>query len=356
MSTENQNLEENPFQMPAFNPQEFMDAEEMGVNTKPEFNGEQITPPNDNPPIPNDDGGSDLPPQDLPPAEDIDEDLTYEKDFTSIKPKEVTETPEEVSNEQLLLIGKTLGVKVETKEDLDALRTKLSSDSPAEPQQQISENYNQLRLSEEELQKVQHSDNVLGQIDKYTDEDILGFQLKQIDPEKYADADELEYQIGNIKDSGLLKMQADSIRKSITDSAKAQKNAIISSAQEKVDSLKHTELKELERNIKSYKDGFHGISVSPNEALRVFQKVSDNSLFDEIESSQANVAEMAMLWEQRNLIYKALDNPSLQPGMKKFFNELSNVQTKPVTGKQVLSNPMEFDPSAFMASDDFKNA
>ncbi len=346
MNTENSNNENNDGGIPPFNPEAFMQSENVVVGNKAVFTPNQsITQPPQEPktiqPLPTD------PPQnqDTPQEPKV----TYEQDFRSIEKKEVKE---EVSDEQLETIGKTLGVEINSKEDLEKLRTQLA------PKKEVNNfshsSYENLGLNEDELKRVKHSENVLNKINDYSDEDMLKFQLKQVDPEKYADEDELEFQIGNLKDAGLLKMQADSIRKSVIDSAKVQKDTILNSAKEKRDAIRSTELEQLESSIKQYKDGFHGISISPEKALEIYHKVTDDSIFEDIESSQANVAEMAMLWETRDLIYKALDNPSLQPGIRKMFNELSNVQVKKATGSQVLSNPNKFDPSAFMSSDGFK--
>lgn len=346
MNNENSNNETQDVGIPAFNPEAFMQSENVVVGNKAVFTpNQEITQPPQEPkhvqPLPTD-----------PPKPELNDDepkVSYEQDFRTIKKKEPKE--EEVSDEQLQSIGKTLGVEINSKEDLEKLRSQLA---PKKEINSFTPNYDKLGLTDEELKRVKHSENVLSKINEFSDEDMLKFQLKQVDPEKYADEDELEFQIGNLKDAGLLKMQADSIRKSVIDSAKVQKDTILNSAKEKKDAIRSSELEQLESSIKQYKDGFHGISISPEKALEIYQKVTDDSIFEDIESSQANVAEMAMLWETRDLIYKALDNPSLQPGIRKMFNELSNVQVKTSTGSQVLSNPNKFDPSAFMSSESFK--
>lgn len=345
MSTENENQENQEGGIPPFNPEAFMQSENVIVGNKAVFSNEPIVnapqvektiqplPTNEN-----------TPPAEKPKA-------SYEQDFKTV---EKTVENEEVTDEHLKQVGKTLGIEINSKEDLDDLRQKLAPQK--ESSNKTQDNYSNLNLTEEETKRVKHSENVLAKIDSFSDEDMLRFQLKQLDPEKYSDADELEYQISNLKDAGLLKMQASSIRKSVIDSATVQKDTILNTAKEKRDVLRNNELTELESSIKSYKDGFHGISISPDEAIKIYQKVTDDSIFEEIEASQANVAEMAILWEKRDLIYKALDNPSLQPGIRKMFDEMSNVQVKRATGSQVLSNPNQFDPSAFMSSEGFKTS
>ena len=112
--------------------------------------------------------------------------------------------------------------------------------------------------------------------------------------------------------------------------------------------------RELEKEIKQYKDGFHGISLEPKDLLSTFRSIKDGSIFEEIESSQANVAEMALLWKNKDYFYKAFENPDTSAGMKKMMEELQNSRAKPAAGNQTLRNPLTFDPEAFLAAEEIK--
>lgn len=350
------NGNESTQEMPKFNPESFLAAESISLGGQTSIPNAPIENDNDGgahaqaPIVNNNDEGVQAP--------DVNDEgvqapeISFDDDFLNAEIQ--NEEPETISEEKLAELGKALGVDINSQEELDALKAKLTA-SPEQQQQQSQPqtNYSHLEISQENIQVVEQCDNVIDNIGNYEDKDIVAMQLRQNDPERYKDEEELEFQLENIKDSGLMKMQADTIRKTILDSAKARKETILNAAEEKYNTQRNANLTSLQDSIKAYKDGFHGIHISPEKALGTFNKVRSGELFTEIESSQANVAEMAMLWETRELIYRALENPSLQPGIKKIFNEMSNVQKKPVTGKQVLSDPTAFNPDAFMSADGF---
>ena len=94
--------------------------------------------------------------------------------------------------------------------------------------------------------------------------------------------------------------------------------------------------------------------VSVQSQKTYFKSIKNGSVFEEIESSQANVAEMSLLWKNKDLFYKAFENPDTSAGIKKMMGELQNSKARPAAGNNTLKNPLVFDPEAFLNSEDIK--
>jgi hypothetical protein len=150
----------------------------------------------------------------------------------------------------------------------------------------------------------------------------------------------------------LFQGQISSLRKNLISELKSDKENLMNTVQQRTQDSALQDSRSLEAEIKNFKEGFHGVETNPKLLLETFKSIQDGSLFDEIESSQANVAEMALLWKNKDLFYNAMENPSTTPGTRKFMENLQNSKARPVTGRDTLRSPMAFDPNAFMNSDD----
>ena len=279
-------------------------------------------------------------------------DLSWDDDFLEAT-KNTKEEPKEIPNEELEIIAKNLGIEIKNAEDLENLKAKLNGDTKVENKKEST--YDDLNLPEEELTQLNNFDNALSALDNSSNEDLMKWHLKNTNPDKYEDNDdELEYQVESLKEAGLLDDQVSLLKDKIKKEIETEKTSILEKAQNSIQAQKIENSKSLESELKKYKEGFHGISFTPSQLLDVFSDVSNNKVFNEIESSQANVAEMALLWKSRELFYKAMENPSASPGIKKFMNKLQNTKVETRSGKETLKSPYAFDPEAFLAAEDIK--
>jgi len=332
--------------IPEFNPAAFMaDEEDLSINST----GAEYVPPVKTQEQINSEEADLLASQSGDGAGGDDKDLlSYEDDFISASNKP---TSIEFKEEDHVQLAASLGVEIKTQEDLDAVRLKLNG--PKSNQEDTNPNdYSRLGFNEEESKNIEQYDGVIEYLKTATPESIMEWQLKQNNPEKFKDnPEELQFQIENLKEAGLLKSQADLVKSQISSDVNDKKEELISSAQRRVDDASLTVDRELETALKSYKEGFHGLQVSPRDMVDLFKSVKDNSLFNEIESSQANVAEMALLWKNRELFYKASKRPSASDGTKSFMEELQNSKVKVQSGSDTLLSPKSFNPVAFLEGD-----
>ena len=275
------------------------------------------------------------------------EDISYDDDF--LKSPEVEEEEKEFNPDDYKVLSETLGVEINSKEDLENIQSKIKGTSKNEETVK-NENYNFLP---EEQKLFDTYNKALEGAKKASNEEIMAWHLKQLKPEKYKDnPEELEYHIDNLKDMDLLDEQAEEIRKNILSEISSNKEEIVSKSKERETNEKLEVSRELETELKKHKEGFHGINMNAKSLKQVFDKVRSGSIFEEIESSQANVAEFALLWENRELFYKAFEHPDTSVGIRKMMDELQNSKAKPAAGKRTLKNPYVFDPEAFLAAEE----
>jgi hypothetical protein len=313
--------------IPSFNPQSFMDE------------ANDVTP------------GQQQQQQQEEEEEEYEEEdeITYEDDFMSIQEKENEEV--EFKAEDYISLGKTLGIEINTKEDLENVQSKFKVDSTSQKPQNL--NYN---FSSEEQTSFDNLNNALEGANASTPEALMKWHLKQTN--KNADyennPEELDYHIETLKDTGMFDSQEKQVRSKLIADITEQKDSLVSTSETRDNDSALATNQELQTEIKNYKDGFHGISLTPKDLLESFNSVRNGSVFEEIESTQANVAEMALLWKKRELFYKAFESPDPSVGVRKIMDELQNAKAKPAAGNKTLKNPHVFDPEAFLSSDDIK--
>lgn len=188
-------------------------------------------------------------------------------------------------------------------------------------------------------------------------EQLMKWHLKRVNTSANYEEnpEELDYHIDTLKETGMFDSQVNSIKDKLLSDINEQREDLISTSTQRDVTSANATNKELETHIKSYKDGFHGIKLNPKDLLETFNSVRNGTVFTEIESSQANVAEMALLWKNKDLFYKAFENPDTSTGVKKMMDELQNSRAKPAAGTQTLQNPHVFDPQAFLSSEEIKS-
>lgn len=275
--------------------------------------------------------------------------ISLDEDFLNIRDEDFEE---EFNPEDYSVLSKTLGVEINSKEDLENIQAKIKGESPA-PQKNENTNYN---FSDEENKQFENLTNALEGAKNATPEDLMKWHLKRINTnaDYENNPEELEYHIDSLKETGLFNSQEKEVRQKLISEITGQKEGLINQSRQKQEQQSIAVNRELEQEIKKYKDGFHGISLEPKDLFETFKSIKNGSVFEEIESSQANVAEMSLLWKNKELFYKAFENPDTSAGIKKMMSELQNSKARPAAGNNTLKNPLVFDPEAFLNSEDIK--
>lgn len=340
MAIEGQEQEQQKQSIPEFNPDSFLsDDNEVSVSNQITFTPEQ-----------QESNQEQEQEQEQNLENQNEQEISFEDDFLTGSTTDDVEP--EFNPEDYAILSKTLGVEIDSKEKLEEIQNKIKGETAKteqKPNYKTAHNF-----TPEEQKSYDTYENALNGAQKATNEELMSWHLKQLNPEKYQNnPEELEYHIDNLKDMDLLDKQADDVRSKIISEITANKESIISTAQNRTQTKEIEINRQLEAELKKHKEGFHGINMDAKSLKTVFDKVRNGSIFEEIESSQANVAEFALLWENRNLFYKAFENPDTSVGIKKMMDELQNSKAKPAAGKKTFKNPFVFDPEAFLNAEDF---
>lgn len=288
-------------------------------------------------------------------AEHEEEDKTeysLDSNFDEYSKKE--EEPKEFKAEDYATMAKTLGVKIENQEDLDAVMAKMKTPEEENKSLENSYDYSAYDFTEEEQKSLENIEGALTSLKTISDIDLMKFELKSKDPKKYEGEEgetELDYQVNVLSDSGILTDQAKLVKEKYLQELTVNKAKIIDKAKASYEQNESSIREELQASLKSYEEGFHGVTVTPKNLVQTYQAINDGSIFEEIESNQANVAEMGLLWKNRHLFYKAMENPSKGPGIKTFMDDLQNAKPKPAAGSNTLKNDFTFDPQKFLEAD-----
>lgn len=286
--------------------------------------------------------------------ERVQDDISFDDDFLEVSSAPKVDEEVEFNPEDYAVLSKTLGVEINTKEELEAVQAKFKSEEePAKVTPRTSSSYN---FNAEEQTKYSQLEEALTGANEATPDALMKWHLKQVNTsaDYENNPEELDYHIETLKETGMFDSQEKSIREKIIQDISEQKQKLEQVSETRGNEARVSVNQELQKELKNYKDGFHGISVSPKDLLETFNSVRDGSVFEEIESNQANVAEMALLWKNKELFYKAFESPDPSVGVRKIMDELQNAKAKPAAGNKTLRNPHVFDPSAFLAAEDIK--
>ena len=282
--------------------------------------------------------------------------VNFEDDFLTYTPKTVKPEVVEFKEEDYALLGKALGIEINSQEDLDNAKAKFSN--PTENKlDTVSKKDLEHNFSPEEQSDYTKLNDALNAANSSSPEQLMKWHLKRVNTNANYEEnpEELNYHIDTLKETGMFDSQVSGIKDKLLSDINEQREDLISTSTKRDLTNTNATNKELETHIKSYKDGFHGIKLNTKDLLETFNSVRNGTVFTEIESSQANVAEMALLWKNKNLFYKAFENPDTSTGVRKMMDELQNSRAKPAAGTQTLQNPHVFDPQAFLSSEEIKS-
>jgi hypothetical protein len=284
------------------------------------------------------------------------DDVSFEDDFLTYKPKVKKEEIAEFKAEDYAALGQALGIEINSQEDLDNAKAKFNPAADVKVDTNIKAKSNHNFSAEEEADFGKLND-ALSAANSSSPEQLMKWHLKRVNTSANYEEnpEELDYHIDTLKETGMFDSQVNSIKDKLLSDINEQREDLISTSTQRDVTSANATNKELETHIKSYKDGFHGIKLNPKDLLETFNSVRNGTVFTEIESSQANVAEMALLWKNKDLFYKAFENPDTSTGVKKMMDELQNSRAKPAAGTQTLQNPHVFDPQAFLSSEEIKS-
>ena len=181
---------------------------------------------------------------------------------------------------------------------------------------------------------------------KYNDRDLVAEELKADGIE----ASEIEESLDKLEDSGMLKMKAKSIRRTINnaiDQQTAQHKNKVAQEEEARKQNAESAKKELQNTIKDMSE-FMGGKVTKKQKEEVYRYATSDMMKD-IYANHANVADVAMFMLYRKQIEKILRSQGLEDGKATIMDSivspnLNNGKSK--SNFKVKSGA--FDPKAFM--------
>ena len=226
-------------------------------------------------------------------------------------------------------VGEELGIEINSKDEF----MKVLNDYAAQLQNQQAPANNQ-------------TSELRGYLN-YNDRDLVAEELKADGIE----ASEIEESLDKLEDSGMLKMKAKSIRRTINNAIDQQVDAAKNKAAQE-DSQRKENAKQAKEQLKNEiknMNEFMGGKVTKKQKEEVYRYATNNMMKD-IYADHANVADVAMFMLYRKQIEKILRSQGLEDGKAAIMDSIvspnlnngkskSNFKVK--TGK--------FDPKAFMS-------
>ena len=211
---------------------------------------------------------------------------------------------------------------------------------------------NALNSYAEQLQKTQQPQPVNNQVAElraylnYNDRDLVSEELKADGIEE----SEIEESLDKLEDSGMLKMKAKSIRRTINNAVDKQteqhKNQSAQEQQQrKVEAEKAK--KELQSTIKNMSE-FMGGKVTKKQKEEVY-RYATSDMMQEIYANHANVADVAMFMLYRKQIEKILRSQGLEDGKAAIMDSIVSPSLNSGKSKSNFKvKSGKFDPKAFM--------
>ena len=224
-------------------------------------------------------------------------------------------------------VSEQLGVAASSRDELvQAITTYTQQNAQPTPTNQITQLQSYLRLS---------------------DRDLVGEELKAEGHEE----SELEDMLDKLDDTGMLKIKAKSTRRSINNAIDIQsdneKKASLHQEKTKKESVSNAR-KELKDKIKDMNE-FMGGKVTKKQKEEVY-RYATNKMMDEIWSSHANVADVAMFMLYRKQIEKILRSQGLEDGKAAIMDSIVSPNLNSGKGKSNFKvKSGSFDPKAFMS-------
>tara|TARA_R110000824_G_scaffold14378_10_gene61228 strand:- start:640 stop:1659 length:1020 start_codon:yes stop_codon:yes gene_type:complete len=223
-------------------------------------------------------------------------------------------------------VAEELGVMGSSKEEiLQSINSYIQQNAQATPDSQVAEFKRYLSFS---------------------DRDLVQEELKA----DGMDAAELEESLDKLEDAGMMKMKAKSIRRLINNAIETQtqnnnqsKTKEESKRKESADKAREA----LKGHIKDMGE-FMGGKVTKKQKEEVY-KFATKRMMDEIWSSHANVADVAMFMLYRKQIEKILRSQGLEDGKASIMNSITSPNLNSGKSKSNFKvKTGKFDPKAFM--------
>ena len=180
----------------------------------------------------------------------------------------------------------------------------------------------------------------------FSDRDLVQEELKA----DGMDAAELEESLDKLEDAGMMKMKAKSIRRLINNAIETQTqnyNQSVTHEQSKRKESANKAREALKGHIKDMGE-FMGGKVTKKQKEEVY-KFATKRMMDEIWSSHANVADVAMFMLYRKQIEKILRSQGLEDGKASIMNSITSPNLNSGKSKSNFKvKTGKFDPKAFM--------
>ena len=181
----------------------------------------------------------------------------------------------------------------------------------------------------------------------FSDRDLVQEELKA----DGMDAAELEESLDKLEDAGMMKMKAKSIRRLINNAIETQTqnyNQSVTQEQSKRKESADKAREALKGHIKDMGE-FMGGKVTKKQKEEVY-KFATKRMMDEIWSSHANVADVAMFMLYRKQIEKILRSQGLEDGKASIMNSITSPNLNSGKSKSNFKvKTGKFDPKAFIS-------
>ena len=181
----------------------------------------------------------------------------------------------------------------------------------------------------------------------FSDRDLVQEELKA----DGMDAAELEESLDKLEDAGMMKMKAKSIRRLINNAIETQTqnyNQSVTHEQSKRKESANKAREALKGHIKDMGE-FMGGKVTKKQKEEVY-KFATKRMMDEIWSSHANVADVAMFMLYRKQIEKILRSQGLEDGKASIMNSITSPNLNSGKSKSNFKvKTGKFDPKAFIS-------
>lgn len=260
------------------------------------------------------------------PTEDKDDNKSGEgKNKINFEDKEAEEEDddddesEEFSEKELEILNKKLGTNFKGKEDFKkSLQIEETQDERVNEQSEIQKSENTLKAISAYLEK---SDEDLVRIDLTHQASVK--KLDVTDPKVIQD---IEDKIDALKDIEEFDAKAKTLRTNLENASKSTQQKIdgIKSKWEKQDEATASKNREqLQSAIAEFQGkDFYGITISEEAAKQVYKDIRTQKFFKEINSSQKNIAELALLMHFKEEIQKKASGATFGDGVKTVFDQL----------------------------------
>lgn len=310
----NFNTDENQHEEGAFN-EDFLNSHEQETELETEQfpTDDSFLPPStdDNP---DDKSNGDDNPDDAQKNEGDDAD---DFNFDDVDNQDKNRTEEEIDLEKL---NKALGTDAKS---IEELKSQLQKEDTVNDRQKEEETFNR------NSQTIDYLKDIVAK----TPEDLVRYDLAwrahqaKRDVNSQEVKDEIEDKIETLKSLGELDAKAELLRSNFNSSLEklSSENASIQSKWE--GEKKATAEKNREALRTNFSDlvknkEFMGVTIDKDAAIDIYKKITDGQFFNEVNSNQRNIAELALMWYNREQIQKNATRPDHSEGVKSVFAQL----------------------------------